>query len=241
MTSNTGIVKLNIGGTVFQTTKSTLTRFDGFFKTILETDVPVNKDENGAFFIDRSPKHFDLILNFMRDADVELPNCQKEIKEIFKEAQYYLLNGLVELCSTHTQNEPDNEIFKTLNSDSERDSAILNSKKPVLITYTSGAIVDYINGQGYNEWKQFIKKNSPKWNIFFKEKKETTWCIHYNGETFSNCYVYSSKEYKCGYPYFCNRSDIYFHHLDYHMNRCLTHPENMHLKYEEYSKFLLNQ
>lgn len=238
MTSNSGIVKLNIGGTIFQTIKSTLTRFDGFFKTILETDVPVTKDESGAFFIDRSPKHFDLILNFMRDGNVRLPACEKEIEEILKEAQYYLLTGLVELCSKQSEVQPDNKIFKILNSDSERDSAILNSKKPVLVIYSSGAIVDYINERGYNLCKQFIEKNSPKWNIFFKEKKEDTWCIYYNGETFFNCYVYSSKEYKCGYPHFYNRSDIYFIHLEYHMNRFLTHPENMHLKYEEYSTFL---
>ncbi|EGT41415.1 hypothetical protein CAEBREN_05491 [Caenorhabditis brenneri] len=123
-------------------------------------------------------------------------------------------------------------------SEDEESLVVLNSKKPVLIFYIIDKIGDFVNRRGYNKWTQFIEQHSPKWKIYFKEKNETTWCIYYNGETFSNCYVYSSKEYKCGYPYFCNRSDVYFHHLDYHMNRCLTHPENMHLTYEEYSRFL---
>ncbi|ULU08587.1 hypothetical protein L3Y34_019650 [Caenorhabditis briggsae] len=66
------IIKLNVGGSLFQTSKSTLTKFDGFFKKMLRTEIPVAKDESGAIFIDRDPKHFRVILNFMRDGDVDL-------------------------------------------------------------------------------------------------------------------------------------------------------------------------
>ncbi|CAL2033955.1 unnamed protein product [Caenorhabditis brenneri] len=103
MTSTPEIVKLNIGGTLFQTTKATLTRFDGFFRTILETDVPVTKDDFGAIFIDRDPTHFRLILNYMRDWNVKLPACEDKVEEISNEAQYYLLTGLVELCSKQSE------------------------------------------------------------------------------------------------------------------------------------------
>ncbi|CAS01145.1 Protein CBG25769 [Caenorhabditis briggsae] len=92
------IIKLNVGGSLFQTSKSTLTKFDGFFKTMLETEIPVAKDESGAIFIDRDPKHFRVILNFMRDGDVALPEAPVDVTEIQKEAEYYLLGGLVELC-----------------------------------------------------------------------------------------------------------------------------------------------
>ncbi|ULU02802.1 hypothetical protein L3Y34_002417 [Caenorhabditis briggsae] len=93
-----GIVNLNVGGTVFQTTKATLTRFDGMFKTMLDNGITVKINEIDTLFIDRSPKHFDLILNFMRDGDVEFPENSREIREIRREAQYYLLGGLVEAC-----------------------------------------------------------------------------------------------------------------------------------------------
>uniref|UniRef100_A0A1I7TCK2 BTB domain-containing protein n=1 Tax=Caenorhabditis tropicalis TaxID=1561998 RepID=A0A1I7TCK2_9PELO len=95
-TSSTGLIKLNVGGTIFQTTKSTLTRFDGFFRTLLETDIPVAKDFSGCIFVDRDPKHFRLILNFMRDGDVDIPYSDHQ--EIRKEAQFYLLDDLMKLC-----------------------------------------------------------------------------------------------------------------------------------------------
>lgn len=34
-------IKLDIGGTVFETCKLKLTKFDGFFKTMLTSDIPV--------------------------------------------------------------------------------------------------------------------------------------------------------------------------------------------------------
>ncbi|CAL2033836.1 unnamed protein product [Caenorhabditis brenneri] len=101
MKSNDNIVKLDIGGTVFKTSRSTLTKFDGFFKTMLETDIPITKDEYGAIFIDRSPKYFDMILNFMRDGQMKLPESLREVEELRVEAQYYLLDGLVELCNAN--------------------------------------------------------------------------------------------------------------------------------------------
>ncbi|PIC49209.1 hypothetical protein B9Z55_007888 [Caenorhabditis nigoni] len=94
----TDIVKLNVGGSIFQTTKSTLTKFDGFFRTMFETGIPITKDESGAIFIDRDSKHFRLILNFMRDGDVDLQKYLEDVTEIQKEAEFYLLDGLVELC-----------------------------------------------------------------------------------------------------------------------------------------------
>ncbi|CAL2033951.1 unnamed protein product [Caenorhabditis brenneri] len=239
MTSTTEIVKLNIGGALFQTTKSTLTRFDGFFRTILETDVPVTKDETGAFFIDRDPTYFRLILNFMRDGHVELPTCIKEIKKISKEAQYYLLTGLVELCSRHSQTEPNNEIFKMFYSEDEESLAVLNSKKPVLVIYTIDCVGDFVNRRGYNKWTQFIEQHSPKWKIYFRRAKEDKWCIHYDRKRFFECSPeHRNETYSCGHPRFHNPSKSYFIHLEYHMNRCLTHPENTYLKYEEYLLYI---
>ncbi|CAL2033952.1 unnamed protein product [Caenorhabditis brenneri] len=240
MTSNAEIVKLNIGGTQFQTTESTLTRFDGFFKTILETDVPVTKDETGAFFIDRDPTHFRLILNFMRDGDVELPVCKQEIKEISKEAQYYLLTGLVELCSKQSEVQPNTDIFKILDTQSERDLAVLNSNKPVVIMFhETWSVVDYVAVRGYDKWKQFIEKHSPKWNIFFSKAKENKWYIHHGAKTFSECNPdYYREQFSCGHPYTYDSLEAPYGHLEYHMNRCLTHPEDMDSNSEQYSDFL---
>ncbi|EFP09909.1 hypothetical protein CRE_21398 [Caenorhabditis remanei] len=80
------------------TKKSTLTRVASSFKVPIETNSPLEKDEAGCIFIDRDPKHFPLILNFLRDGVVELPDDKKEIREIRREANAYQLDYLVLLC-----------------------------------------------------------------------------------------------------------------------------------------------
>ncbi|CAL2033867.1 unnamed protein product [Caenorhabditis brenneri] len=126
------IVKLDIGGTLFKTSKSTLTKFDGFFKTMLETDIPLEKDEHEAIFVDRDPKHFRLILNYMRDGFVNIPDSKSDVQEIQIEAQYYLLDGLVKLCNTQKPvSEKKNNLFPK--SVEEFTYAIVNSTKKAVI------------------------------------------------------------------------------------------------------------
>ncbi|CAL2033865.1 unnamed protein product [Caenorhabditis brenneri] len=128
------IVKLNIGGIVFQTSKSTLTKFDGFFKTMLETDIPLEKDDSGAIFIDRSPKHFELILNYMRAGSVSIPDSKAATREIQTEAQYYLLDGLVKLCSTQKSVTVETK-NRCLETQKEVMNAVMNSTKKAVILF----------------------------------------------------------------------------------------------------------
>ncbi|UMM20496.1 hypothetical protein L5515_015750 [Caenorhabditis briggsae] len=92
------IVKIDVGGYVFKSFRSTLEKSDGFFKQMLKATSKAMFDESGAFFIDRDPTHFRLILNFMRDGHVELPETEKEQKEILKKAEYYSVDGLMKIC-----------------------------------------------------------------------------------------------------------------------------------------------
>lgn len=43
----------------------------------------------GRVFLDRDPKHFRLILNYLRDGEVCLPSCPLELQEILQEALFY--------------------------------------------------------------------------------------------------------------------------------------------------------
>ncbi|EFP09904.1 hypothetical protein CRE_21351 [Caenorhabditis remanei] len=164
------IVKLNIGGTGFQTTKSTLTRFDGMLKVMIETEIPVEKDESGCIFIDRDPTHFRLILNFLRDGQVTLPDSEKEILEIQQEAQYYLLDGLMELCKRYLLNVcifeitiinfrklehsaekkiPPNHNIRIIKTDEELLEIITYPKKAVLVIHlpvTHSGVIIYPDG-----------------------------------------------------------------------------------------------
>ncbi|EIE19080.1 hypothetical protein COCSUDRAFT_44861 [Coccomyxa subellipsoidea C-169] len=49
---------------------------------------------HGCIFIDRDPKHFGLILNFLRDGFAVLPRDEQALREIMVEAAHYKLEGL---------------------------------------------------------------------------------------------------------------------------------------------------
>lgn len=46
-------------------------------------------DSEGYILIDRDGTHFNLILNFMRDGEVDIPRDYHMLKLIQKEADYY--------------------------------------------------------------------------------------------------------------------------------------------------------
>jgi hypothetical protein len=56
---------------------------------------PIERDADGYCFIDRDPRHFPLILNFLRGDDtIALPKDPNERAAILREAQFYGLDAL---------------------------------------------------------------------------------------------------------------------------------------------------
>ena len=51
----------------------------------------------GWILIDRSGKYFGVVLNFLRDGNVPLPDGRRELLEVLQEAKYYLVQDLVNL------------------------------------------------------------------------------------------------------------------------------------------------
>lgn len=121
-------VKLNIGGALFYTTISTLSKLDSKLRDMVLTEVangsPAETDggmprsngwkptcvlwrelnfSTGWVFIDRCGKHFGTILNFLRDGSVPLPETCVEISEILTEAKYYGVTELYEACEQALQ------------------------------------------------------------------------------------------------------------------------------------------
>ena len=62
---NACIVKLNVGGRAFHTTKDTLS-LCSYFQPVLDGRLPHGKDDHGRLFIDRSPELFAILLQFLR-------------------------------------------------------------------------------------------------------------------------------------------------------------------------------
>ena len=56
----------------------------------------------GSYFIDRSPKYFESILNFLRTGEIECPGCL-DMKFLLQEAEYYGIEGMVEKIRTEIE------------------------------------------------------------------------------------------------------------------------------------------
>ncbi|XP_065914490.1 BTB/POZ domain-containing protein KCTD21-like [Dysidea avara] len=95
------IIDLNVGGTRYSTSRSTLTKYPESMLGVMFSgrhDLEAMKCSDGSFFIDRDGTHFRLILNYLRDGEEVVrwyPKSFEALQEIFCEAKYYQLEGLI--------------------------------------------------------------------------------------------------------------------------------------------------
>ncbi|KAI9266630.1 hypothetical protein BDA99DRAFT_506219 [Phascolomyces articulosus] len=93
-------VKLNVGGTIFETSLSTLRREEAsLLATMFSGRHQLDPEDDGSYFIDRDPKQFRLVLNYLRDLRVppSIGQDQSIRHELLQEAKYYRIDSLVEL------------------------------------------------------------------------------------------------------------------------------------------------
>ena len=97
-TFTSDIIHLNVGGTKFSTSRQTLTCIqDSFFTSLLSGRIPTCRDETGALFIDRDPKLFSTILNFLRTKELDVNGV--DIGVLKREAEFYGVLPLVQRLS----------------------------------------------------------------------------------------------------------------------------------------------
>merc|ERR1712123_547244 len=92
-------VRLNVGGTLFMTTKTTLCKDPKSFLFRIcqdETDLSSEKDETGAFLIDRDPKYFGPVLNYLRHGKLVMDKNVVE-EGVLEEAEFYNITDLIKL------------------------------------------------------------------------------------------------------------------------------------------------
>ncbi|XP_023672283.2 BTB/POZ domain-containing protein KCTD5-like [Paramormyrops kingsleyae] len=92
-------VRLNVGGTHFLTTRQTLCRDPKSFLYRLcqaDPDLDSDKDETGAYLIDRDPAFFGPLLNYLRHGKLVL---NKDLAEegALEEAEFYNITALIKL------------------------------------------------------------------------------------------------------------------------------------------------
>ncbi|KAG8138185.1 hypothetical protein E2320_004101 [Naja naja] len=92
-------VRLNVGGTVFLTTKQTLCREQKSFLCRLcqGEELQSDRDETGAYLIDRDPTYFGPILNFLRHGKL-FPFLVGVVGSgVLEEAEFYNIGSLIRL------------------------------------------------------------------------------------------------------------------------------------------------
>jgi len=95
--TQTGLVKLNIGGKIVQTSVTTLTSKSHMFQSMFSGRFAIQKDENNAIFLDRDGTNFDIILNYLRG--LPLPNelSKTVLNAVLEETKFYQVAELEKL------------------------------------------------------------------------------------------------------------------------------------------------
>lgn len=100
-------ITLNVGGKYFTTTRSTLTSKEptSMLACMFSNNfMPSNVDMKGAYLIDRSPKYFEPIINYLRSGSL-IYNKTINPEGILEEAKFYGINSLIPVLEKHIQSE----------------------------------------------------------------------------------------------------------------------------------------
>uniref|UniRef100_H3D5X5 Potassium channel tetramerization domain containing 17 n=1 Tax=Tetraodon nigroviridis TaxID=99883 RepID=H3D5X5_TETNG len=120
-------VRLNVGGTVFLTTRQTLLKEQTSFlyRLCQQQDLHSDTDETGAYVIDRDPTYFGP-LNYLRHGKLVY---NKELAEegVLEEAEFYNITPLIKLIkeriverdSKATQQVPPKHVYRVLQCQEE--------------------------------------------------------------------------------------------------------------------------
>ena len=90
------VININVGGSLFRTTRDTITKYDSMLSTMFSGRHQLQPDKDDTYFIDRSGKHFDIILNFMRDGKVAISRNPVLINDLLQESEFYCLQVLID-------------------------------------------------------------------------------------------------------------------------------------------------
>eukprot|EP00933_Yihiella_yeosuensis_P005993 TRINITY_DN110614_c0_g1_i1.p1 TRINITY_DN110614_c0_g1~~TRINITY_DN110614_c0_g1_i1.p1 ORF type:complete len:211 (-),score=20.65 TRINITY_DN110614_c0_g1_i1:228-860(-) len=90
------LVELNVGGFLFTSSLTTLTRYkDSMLASLFSGQWKISKDGQGRCFIDRDGSLFGYILNFLRDSTLELPSDFSQFGQLLREAEFYQVEPLI--------------------------------------------------------------------------------------------------------------------------------------------------
>ena len=90
------LIRLNVGGERYTTTRATLTRYPGsMLGAMFSGSLATSIDEQGCFFIDRDGPMFRHVLNFLRSGRLSLPADFHQLNLLSVEADFYQIEDLI--------------------------------------------------------------------------------------------------------------------------------------------------
>ncbi|XP_033096284.1 BTB/POZ domain-containing protein KCTD5-like [Anneissia japonica] len=129
-------VKLNVGGTYFLTTRTTLCRDPRSFLARLcqeDPDLKSDKDESGAYLIDRDPTYFGPILNYLRHGKLVI-NKDLADEGVLEEAEFYNVTSLIKLLKqrildkeTRNSTGPRKHVYRVIQCQEEELTQMLST------------------------------------------------------------------------------------------------------------------
>lgn len=127
------IVRFNVGGMSFATSKSTLKNSTPLLHTVFTPDQSRTID---MIVIDRDPKHFGRILSFLRNGFCAMPNTTAELLALRVEAEAYAVRGLLQVIDSSTSMR----VHRRLTAASRESRGLLHAAAEALLGYAYGRL-----------------------------------------------------------------------------------------------------
>ena len=99
---NRELVRLNVGGAKYITTKTTLRKYpNSVLGAMFGENITLSTDGDGYYFIDRCGHIFQYILQFLRSGELILPKGFCELELLQAEANFYQIEDLISTIQNH--------------------------------------------------------------------------------------------------------------------------------------------
>jgi len=99
-------IKLNVGGTYYTTSISTLTKEpDSMLGKMFSGAYAIIKEDDGSVFIDRDGESFKYVLEYLRDGDFYVPDDEVDLYRLKKEINYFGLDGMSQILEMEMEEE----------------------------------------------------------------------------------------------------------------------------------------
>lgn len=160
------VVTLNVGGTKFETTRQTLlndprSMLAKMFDPVSPLQPGVMRD--GAYFIDRDPNYFRIVLNYLRSGQLII-DSSISLEAIKLEASYFGLVGLEEEVNDRLRDSEESLEDRTVN-----DEFLLNVGGEIFVT-TRETLCRYKNSRLSNLVEGKCKQQFDKNGILFLDE-----------------------------------------------------------------------